>query len=81
MLTLDKKTHYFIIGFLVSDTKTHVRNSSGPFQHVDKIKCVGREAGGGQVGDDGQRRDLSGLTRDGGGEGPDHHGQKSKEPN
>jgi len=64
----------------VSDIKTHVRDSSGRFQHVDDVEGVGRKAGGGQVGDDGQRRDL-GLSRDGGGEGRDHHGQKNKEPN
>ena len=65
----------------MSDTKTHIRNSSGPFQHVDQIEGVGRKAGGGQVGDDGQGGDLGGLTRDGAGEGHDHHGRKSKEPN
>ena len=64
----------------MSITKTHVRDSSGRFQHVDDVEGVGRKAGGGQVGDDGQRRDL-GLSRDGGGEGRDHHGQKNKEPN
>ena len=65
----------------MSDTKTHIRNSSGPFQHVNKIKGVGREAGGGQVGDDSQRGDLGGLTRNGGGKGHDHHGRKNNEPN
>ena len=64
----------------MSNTKTHVRDSSGPLQHVDEIESVGRKAGGGQVGDDGQRRDL-GLSRDGGGEGHDHHGRKNNEPN
>jgi len=65
----------------VSDIKTHVRDSSGRFQHVDDVEGVGREAGGGQVGDDSQRGDLGGLTRNGGGKGHDHHGRKSKEPN